>query len=207
MSVISGLAADASLLEGLGNESVRAAAARIAGRFKIIRTELDAVTMPLRDYFSAQIEEHFSRWGIDFEFPSQAETLSHKQVLDDMMSAFLEKFPDQGLLFVVDELLDYLRSRDDHAIILDLGFLRVLGEFCLESRFRFMDGVQEAIFDSPRFAFVSDSIRRVKDRFEQIPIARNDVKFVVAERLLKKMLSNRQKSGNICSLLPGIMMG
>src|SRR6185369_11848402 len=45
---------------------------------------------------------------------------------------------------------------------------------------------QEAIFDSPRFAFVADSIRRVKDRFEQILIARNDVKFVVAERLLKK---------------------
>ncbi|BCX81143.1 hypothetical protein MIT9_P0721 [Methylomarinovum caldicuralii] len=44
----------------------------------------------------------------------------------------------------------------------------------------------EAIFDSPRFAFVADSIRRVKDRFEQILIARKDVKFVVAERLLKK---------------------
>jgi hypothetical protein len=31
---------------------------------------------------------------------------------------------------------------------------------------------------------VADSIRRVKDRFEQILIARKDVKFVVAERLL-----------------------
>jgi hypothetical protein len=49
-----------------------------------------------------------------------------------------------------------------------------------------MAGVQEAIFDSPRFSFVADSIRRVKDRFEQVLIARKDVKFVVAERLLKK---------------------
>ena len=39
------------------------------------------------------------------------------------------------------------------------------------------------IFDSPRFSFVADSIRRVKDRFEQILIARKDVKFVVAQRL------------------------
>ena len=45
---------------------------------------------------------------------------------------------------------------------------------------------KEAIFDSPRFAFVSDSLRRVKDRFEQVLIARSDVKFVVAERLLRK---------------------
>ena len=49
-----------------------------------------------------------------------------------------------------------------------------------------MAGVQEAIFDSPRFSFVADSIRRVKDRFEQVLIARKDVKFVVAERLLRK---------------------
>ena len=49
-----------------------------------------------------------------------------------------------------------------------------------------MAGVQEAIFDSPRFSFVANSLRRVKDRFEQVLIARKDVKFVVAERLLKK---------------------
>ncbi|MBW6511065.1 MAG: hypothetical protein K0A93_02960 [Desulfuromonadaceae bacterium] len=193
MSVFSSLAADASLLEGLNHAGVRDAAAQIAGRFMVIRTELDAVTMPLRDYFCAQIEEHFARWGIEFEFPPQDETLSHKRVLEDMMDAFLARFPDQGLMFLVDELLDYIRSRDDHAIILDLGFLRVLGEFCQESRFRFMAGVQEAIFDSPRFAFVADSIRRVKDRFEQILIARSDVKFVVAERLLKKTAEQQAK--------------
>jgi succinate dehydrogenase flavin-adding protein (antitoxin of CptAB toxin-antitoxin module) len=193
MSVVSSLAADASLLEGLNHAGVRDAASQIAGRFKVIRTELDAVTMPLRDYFCAQIEEHFANWGINFEFPPQDETLSHKRVLEDMMDTFLARFPDQGLMFLVDELLDYIRSRDDHAIILDLSFLRVLGEFCQESRFRFMAGVQEAIFDSPRFAFVADSIRRVKDRFEQILIARSDVKFVVAERLLKKTTEQQAK--------------
>lgn len=54
-------------------------------------------------------------------------------------------------------------------------------------------GVQEAIFDSLRFSFVADSIRRVKDRFEQILIARKDVKFVVAERLLKKPADQQVK--------------
>jgi uncharacterized protein DUF6079 len=38
---------------------------------------------------------------------------------------------------------------------------------------------------------VADSIHRVKDRFEQILIARQDVKFVVAERLLKKTLEQQ----------------
>jgi Family of unknown function (DUF6079) len=56
-----------------------------------------------------------------------------------------------------------------------------------------MAGVQEAIFDSSRFAFVAESLRRVKDRFEQLLIARRDVKFVVAERLLKKTAEQQVK--------------
>ena len=83
-------------------------------------------------------------------------------------------------------LLDYLRSRKDQELILDLNFLREIGEVCKDLRFRLVAGVQEAIFDSPRFSFVADSIRRVKDRFEQVLIARRDVKFVVAQRLLRK---------------------
>lgn len=110
-----------------------------------------------------------------------------------MMAKFGEVFPEHGLLLVVDELLDYLRTRKDQELILDLNFLREIGEVCKDLRFRFMAGVQEAIFDSPRFAFVADSIRRVKDRFEQILIARNDVKFVVAERLLKKTAEQQAK--------------
>jgi hypothetical protein len=40
---------------------------------------------------------------------------------------------------------------------------------------------------------VAESIRRVKDRFEQVLIARQDVKFVVAERLLKKTAEQQVK--------------
>ncbi len=83
--------------------------------------------------------------------------------------------------------------RKDQELILDLNFLREIGEVCKDLRFRFIAGVQEAIFDSPRFSFVADSIRRVKDRFEQVLIARKDVKFVVAERLLKKTAEQQVK--------------
>ena len=37
-----------------------------------------------------------------------------------------------GLLLVVDELLDYLRSRQDQKLVLDLNFLREIGEVCRE---------------------------------------------------------------------------
>lgn len=193
MSVVSSIAADASLLDSLNHESVKAEADKIAGKFKVIRTEIGATTMSLRDILVAELEEHLENMGVSYVFPDSGTITSHKRAFEDMMAKFGEVFSEQGLLLVVDELLDYLRTRKDQELILDLNFLREVGEVCKDLRFRFMAGVQEAIFDSPRFAFVADSIRRVKDRFEQILIARSDVKFVVSERLLKKTTEQQAK--------------
>ncbi len=186
MSVISAIAGDGSLLPQLKHIAVRNHAASIAGRFKVIRTEIGATTMSLRDILVAELEENLEKLGVEYVFPGAGSISGHKRAFEDMMAKFAEVFPEQGLLLVVDELLDYLRTRKDQELILDLNFLREVGEVCKDLRFRFMAGVQEAIFDSQRFTFVAESIRRVRDRFEQISIARNDVKFVVAERLLKK---------------------
>ena len=191
MSVVSSLAEEASLLEGLNHSGVRDAASQIGGRFKVIRTEIGATTMSLRDILVAELEENLEKLGVKYVFPEARP--NHKLAFEDMMAKFGEAFPEHGLLLVVDELLDYLRTRKDQELIFDLSFLREVGEICKDLRFRFMAGVQEAIFDSPRFAFVADSIRRVKDRFEQILIARSDVKFVVAERLLKKTAEQQTK--------------
>lgn len=186
MSMISALAENPDLAANLRNSEVAAAAKIISGRFKVVRTEIGTTTMSLRDILVAELEEHLAGMGVTYNFPSADQVSNSKRSFEELMSAFHREFPDHGLLLVVDELLDYLRTRKDQELVLDLNFLREVGEVCKDLRFRFIAGVQEAIFDSQRFSFVSDSVRRVRDRFEQVLIARNDVKFVVAERLLKK---------------------
>lgn len=186
MSVISGIAEHAELASEISNPRAAEEARSVAGKFKVVRTEIGATTMSLRDIVVGELEEHLEAFGVTFTFPSAADVAGSKRAFEEMMAAFHGKYPDLGLLLVVDELLDYLRSRKDQELILDLNFLREIGEICKDLRFRFVAGVQEAIFDSPRFSFVADSIRRVKDRFEQVLIARRDVKFVVAQRLLQK---------------------
>jgi len=193
MSVISALAENGDLAAGLNDKNVAAAAGKICGCFKVVRTEIGATTMSLRDILVTELEEHLAAMGVAYSFPAADKVPNNKRALEEMMTAFHQEFPDHGLLLVVDELLDYLRTRKDQELILDLNFLREIGEVCKDLRFRFIAGVQEAIFDSPRFSFVADSIRRVKDRFEQILIARKDVKFVVAERLLKKTTDQQVK--------------
>ena len=186
MSVVSSVAETADLQPLLTHERVRQATASIAGRFKVIRLEIGATEMGLREIITGHLEEKLAEWGVAFQFPPADKIRENKTAFEAMMDAFHSKFPDRGLLLVVDELLDYLRSRRDQALILDLGLLREIGEVCKDLRFRFMAGVQEAIFDSGRFAHVADSLGRVKDRFQQVKIATTDVKFVVANRLLKK---------------------
>ena len=193
LAVISALAEKADLAASLSSAVVADAVGKISGRFKVARTEIGATTMSLRDILVAELEEHLEAMGVSYRFPAADQVSGSKRSFEEMMTTFHQEFPDHGLLLVVDELLDYLRTRRDQELILDLNFLREIGEVCKDLRFRFVAGVQEAIFDSPRLSFVADSIRRVKDRFEQILIVRKDVKFVVAERLFKKSVEQQAR--------------
>jgi hypothetical protein len=186
MSVISAVAEHADLAGSLANPRVRDAVEPIAGRFQVVRAELGGVTRSLRDSVLDELERFLENAGTPFTFPLADAVTNNKESLIRAVDGFAQRYPEQGILFVLDELLDFLRSREQRALILDLGFLRELGEIVELVPFRFVAGVQETLFDNPRFSFVADQLRRVRDRFEQVHIAREDIAFVVAERLLKK---------------------
>lgn len=186
MAMLSALAERAELVDVVRNAEVAEASRRIAGKFKVVRTELGSTTMDFREFVCSQLESGLASLGVQYAFPPRHTIPNHKGAFEDMMAAFAAVYPDHGLLLVVDELLDFLRSRRDQEIVLDLNFLREIGEICANVRFRFLAGLQEAIFESPRFLFVAETLRRVKARCDQILIARRDIKYVVAERLLRK---------------------
>ncbi|MDP9420633.1 MAG: DUF6079 family protein [Actinomycetota bacterium] len=193
MSVVAGVAEHAGLAERLTHAGVAEAAKVIAGRFKVIRFDIGSTPLSLRDIVAKELERGLARMGVEFTFPDWQTATNTKDALIDMMAAFEAVHPDHGLLFVLDEMLEYLKGRRDAELIQDLIFLREVGEICRSTRFRFISGVQEAIFDNPRFAGVADTIRRVRDRFEQVRIAKEDVAFVVEQRLLKKDATQRAK--------------
>jgi len=186
MSVISAVAERSELREQLTNARVKDAANSFAGKFKVVRVEIGSVTRGLREILLDELQAALSSWGTTFVFPPADQVNNNKTLIIQAVAAFQEKYPGKGILLVVDELLDYLRTREQRALILDLGFLRELGEVAASCPFRFMGGLQETLFENPRFSFVAEQLRRVKDRFEQINIAREDITFVVSQRLLKK---------------------
>src|SRR5580692_838818 len=193
MSVVSSVAEHAELIDALNSDAVKAAAAPVAGRYKVIRAEIGATQMSLRDIITTELTQGLKRLGVDFAFPDLTQVTGTKRHLEEMMQAFEQGHGEYGLLFVLDEMLDYLASRRDNELRVDLAVLREIGEICKSTRFRFIGGVQEAIFDNPRFASAADAVSRVKERFTQIRISREDIAYVVQERLLRKSAEQRAK--------------
>lgn len=195
MSVLSLIAEDVAYLPMIRHPKVQEAAQSIAGKFKVHRIEISS-QMSLRDIITQELEHFLEQQGVSYVFPPVEKVVNNKAAFEEMMAVFAEVHPSHGVLLVVDEFLEFLRSRKDHDLVLDLSFLREIGEVTKHLRFRFVAGVQDAIFDSSRFQHVADSLRRVNERFTQVLLARQDVSFVVAERLLKKSVDQQEKIRN-----------
>ena len=186
MSVIAAVASDKDNLQYLQNKKSANSMEIIAGKFEVLRMKVDGLTMPLREVIMGEIEDDFAARGIDYKVPDLDKVRDNSRVIKDAMTKFQEKYPEKGYLIVIDELLSYLTSRDERQIVLDLAFLQSMAEMCSKSRLRLICGVQEKVFDNPRFSFVSETLKKVGDRFTQIIITKEATAYVVSERILKK---------------------
>ncbi|MCD8511941.1 MAG: DUF6079 family protein [Bacillus sp. (in: Bacteria)] len=192
MSVISTIAEVSGSATRIKHPKVADRAKEIEGKFHVLRTELDGIRLSLQEFVFGEMVDYLESLGIDYEMPDVDRIRSNKDELMKMMAAYEEVYPNQGFLMVIDELLDYLRSRKEQELMLDLNFLRAMGEVCRTSRFRFITGIQEMLFDNPKFSFVAEQLNRVKERTEQAVIVREDIEYVVSQRLLAK--NDQQKA-------------
>lgn len=186
MSVIAAIATDAENVDFVQNKKFGKDMEIVAGKFEVLRLKVDGLTMPLREVILAEIEDDFANRGIDYTVPDLNNVRDNARLIKEVMAAFQSKYSDKGYLIVIDELLSYLTSRDERQIVLDLAFLQSMAEMCSKSKIRLICGVQEKVFDNPRFSFVSETLKKVGDRFTQIIITKEATAYVVSERILKK---------------------
>jgi len=186
MAVLSTVAENPEVLPLLNHQGAAETLTAIAGKFGVIRMELGGTQITVRDAVCQNVEKGLQRMGVDHQFPAIDKITNNKESFLDMMGKFNQAFPSQGLLVVIDELLDFLRTRHQQDLVLDLNFLRELGEISAQSRFRIMAGTQEVLFGNPQFQFATDSMQRVSSRFQEVHIVNDDVAFVVAHRILGK---------------------
>lgn len=191
MSLFSLVAEDAELLQLVKSESARQVLGNIAGRYMIIRFELGS-TDELWNIVCEQIDDTIASWGMNYSIAADNKGMYHDR-LNRLMARFEESFPGKGLMIVIDEMLSYLKGRaTDDRLNRDLAVLQALGQMSNHSKFRMVFGVQELIYNTPQFQFAADMLGRVNDRFRQITITKQDVQFVVQQRMLYKTDDQRQ---------------
>lgn len=186
MSLFSLVAEDEAYLPLVQNESARKVFHNIAGKYKVIRFELGSDDELWR-LVGFQIDRQLKEWGVEYSILNDTAPDMYKDKLNRMMAHFEQTFPDKGLMIVIDEMLSYLKGRSgSDKLNRDLSVLQALGQMSDHSRFRMVFGVQELIYNSPEFGFASDMLNKVNDRFRQIEITKQDVQYVVQQRLLRK---------------------
>lgn len=191
MSLVSLVAENGSYLEKVTNENARKILEPVAGKYMVHRFEMQT-TRQLWDIVTFQLQRYLNTINVDYTFDPDSLKMYSEQ-LDEMMAAFEDKYPDKGMLIIIDELLAYLKGHAAQGQLnQDLQVLQALGQQCAKGRFAFMFGVQELIYQSKEFAFAADMMLKVKDRYTDLTIRKEDVSFVVQNRLLKK--SEQQKS-------------
>lgn len=192
MSLVSLIAEQEGLIELVQDEIPQKELLKIAGKFKVLRFELGG-TESLWDFVTVKIETFFEEIGIDFSFDGH-KGLTYADKLKLMMAEFEEKFPDKGFLVVIDEMLAYLKGRSTpDKLNQDLQVLQALGQACDSTKFKFIFGVQEMIYHSPEFQFAADMLQKVNDRYKDIMITKEDVAYIVKNRLLRKNEHQKQK--------------
>jgi len=192
MSLVSLIAEEESLIELVTEEKPKEELIKIAGKFKVLRFELGN-TESLWEVITDQIENYLKSEGVTFSFEGHGPK-PYSDKLQSMMAEFEEAFPDKGFLVVVDEMLAYLKGRSTaDKLNQDLQVLQALGQACDGSKFKFMFGVQEMIYHSPEFQFAAETLQKVNDRYKDIQITKDDVAFIVKNRLLKKNEHQKQQ--------------
>ena len=191
MSLVSLIAEDAKYLEKVTNETAKSTMQPIAGKYLVLRFEMQT-DKNLWDIITYQLGRYMQSIGVDFTFDPESRDMYGDQ-LDQMMAAFESKYPQKGFLLVVDEMLSYLQNRAAQGQLPhDLQVLQALGQQCAKCRFGFMFGVQEMIYQARDFAFAAEMMLKVKDRYVDLTIRKEEVSYIVQNRLLRKSDSQKR---------------
>ena len=186
MSLFSIIAENADYLDLVQNEKAKEWLKTIAGKYKVYRFELGN-NQELWEVITFKIDAALEEWGVDYRISDDDTPRTYSEKLELMLAAFEEVYPDKGFMLVVDEMLAYLKGRSEPAKLnRDLQVLQALGQMSDRTHFRMVFGVQELIYRSPEFQFAKDMLGHVNERYVDLTIQKEDVQFIVQQRLLQK---------------------
>lgn len=186
MSLFSIIAENADYLPLLQSQKAKDWLKTIAGKYMVYRFELGN-NQELWEIVCYQIDKALAAWGVDYSISEDTSPATYSEKLQLMMAAFEEVHEGKGFMLVIDEMLSYLKGRSEPSKLnRDLAVLQALGQMSDRTHFRMVFGVQELIYRSPEFQFAKEMLSHVNERYIDLTIQKEDVQFIVQQRLLQK---------------------
>jgi len=183
------------LSEFVSNPKIKESVSKINRQFLTVQFELQAGQVELKTWFFGKIRQQLKqKYNIeisDFDPKTQFDDKENISAILDIIKS--EKGPSFGLLVVIDEISDFLAAKQKEPMKADIQFLRVIGQVCQAQDMMFVGSMQENIFTSPKFKNVAAEFGRVSERFQEIIIHKEDIKKVIATRIVAKEPRQRHK--------------
>ncbi|GGK16012.1 hypothetical protein GCM10007962_07930 [Yeosuana aromativorans] len=169
------------------NSKVRAKAEKVSRKFFSVQFELQPVNVDLSYFFFKELEKQIKRdYNIEIPKYEDGKTLNIKDHLVSIIDKLKETDASKGLLVVVDEVSDFIQSKEAYQIKRDFQFLRVVAQVCQANDMLLVTSMQEDIYSSPKLKNIAADEDRISQRFQNIIIRREAAKQVIAQRIVAK---------------------
>ena len=152
------LVEDPALAEVLKNETIKQIAKKQSRKFFSVQFELQAGQVELKQWFFGKIRQQLkAKYDIDIPVFDPQNDFDDKENIATIIEIIKKHDPSIGLLVVIDEISDFLATKQKEAMKADLQFLRVIGQVCQDQDLMFVGSMQEDVFTSPKFKNVASA--------------------------------------------------
>lgn len=181
------------------DEKVRTKALELTRPYLVVKYELGAAKeVPIRHVFYDQVQRQLlDEYDVEVEPVELEREYNNVAKMQEIVAAVKNKNPEAGLIVVMDELSDSLRQKSAEMMAYDLNFLRELGQISQSMDFVLVSAMQEHVFTNPKYVQEAANIARVAQRFVDVTITKEDVRRVLAERVLRKNGDQRLQLQNL----------
>ncbi len=156
-------------------------------KFLTVQFELGAGRASLKQWFYGKVRKQLkSKYSINIPQFDPVKDFDDKENITKIIDIIKKNNPTAGLLVVIDEISDFLDTKQKADMKADLQFLRVIGQVCQDQDLMFVGSMQEDVFTSPKFKDIAGEIGRIQERFQNIIIHKEDIKKVISERIVPK---------------------
>ncbi|MDM8535427.1 DUF6079 family protein [Desulfobacterales bacterium HSG17] len=182
------------LAEFIKNEKIKNSVKNQKRSFYSVQFELQPFGLNLKDFFFKNIRKQLKlKHDIDIPIFDPSEDFDDKENIKTILDIIKQKDSSIGLLVIMDEISDFLLSKQKEEMKSGLQFLRLIGQVCQAQDIMFVGSMQEDVFTGSKFKDVAAEIGRIGERFQNIIIHKEDIKKVISTRLVPKTSEQQHK--------------